>query len=150
MTLTWNDINVLIDGEDYLRVTQYTWWVNAYGYWMCKPEVGRNNERLYLARFILNYDGPLVVDHIDRNPNNNQKSNLRIATRSVNAMNSKLRTTNTSGVAGVRFVKHRGKWQARIKIDYQEKSLGYFLTFEEAVQARKTAEESYWAANKKA
>ncbi len=52
------------------------------------------------------------VDHINRNPLDNRKENLRLCTPSQNIGNQKLRASNRSGFKGVR--RHRGKWQAVI------------------------------------
>lgn len=61
-------------------------------------------------------------------------------------MDGKLRTTNTSGVTGVSVCQRRGKpaYKARIGIHNKEISLGTFSTFEEAVAARKAAEDKYF------
>lgn len=53
------------------------------------------------------------------------------------------RRTNTSGCAGVRLHKASGLWHARIVVKYKEISLGYFKTIDEAILARKSAEEKY-------
>lgn len=45
---------------------------------------------------------------------------------------------------GTSFDKSRNKWQARITINGKRKSLGLFLTQEEAISARKTAEQKYF------
>lgn len=45
---------------------------------------------------------------------------------------------------GTFFNKLRNKWQAQININGKQKSLGYFLTREEAIAARKTAEQKYF------
>jgi hypothetical protein len=50
------------------------------------------------------------------------------------------RTTNTSGHRGVRLHKTSNRWHARIVIEYREISLGYYDTFDEAVNARQHAE----------
>lgn len=42
-----------------------------------------------------------VIDHIDRNPLNNNLSNLREVSYKENAHNSSLRSTNSSGVEGI-------------------------------------------------
>lgn len=45
---------------------------------------------------------------------------------------------------GTSFSKLRNKWQAQININGKTKNLGLFLTQEEAIAARKTAEQKYF------
>ena len=44
---------------------------------------------------------PVLIDHIDQNPRNNQIENLRESTKKLNAYNSKMFKHNTSGIKGV-------------------------------------------------
>lgn len=55
---------------------------------------------------------PLVVDHINQNKLDNRLSNLRAVSRAVNALNSKNRINNTSGIKGVHYSPRRRKWSA--------------------------------------
>lgn len=80
-----------------------------------------------------------IVDHIDRNPLNNQKYNLRVVGKSENALNNSKQKNNTSGCRGVDFDKARNKWTARLKVGGVEVLHKRFYTIEEAVQARKEA-----------
>jgi len=80
-----------------------------------------------------------VVDHINGDKSDNRINNLQSVTQKVNVRKHGLFNTNTSGVTGVSWVKHRQKWRAR---DYSGKSLGYFKDFDDAVAARKRAEAS--------
>jgi hypothetical protein len=57
-------------------------------------------------------------------------------------MNKRLLDSNISGVAGVRF--ENKKWVAYIKVNYKKIWLGAFDNFEDAVNARKVAEEKYF------
>lgn len=59
-------------------------------------------------------------------------------------MNRVLLQTNTSGVTGVSFNKKSDKWEAYIGIDNKRIHLGKFNDFEDAVSARKEAEEKYF------
>ena len=75
------------------------------------------------------------VDHIDGDPLNNHRTNLRLATRAENARNRGKNTNNSSGYKGVRLRKGTQRWQARIKAGGKERHLGYFDTREEAARA---------------
>lgn len=56
-------------------------------------------------------------------------------------MNMKRPSHNTSGVIGVFWNKGVGKWTAKIKKNQITTNLGNFINFEDAVSARKKAEE---------
>lgn len=88
---------------------------------------------------------PDVVDHIDGNGLNNNICNLRHATSSQNAMNRSIRNDNSSGVVGVSWNSREKKFLACISINKKLKVLGYFNKKEEAIKARKSAEEKYYA-----
>lgn len=78
----------------------------------------------------------LTVDHIDKNKKNNRRNNLRICRHQQNDQNKNLLPTNTSRVTGVSKDNRRNKWRAYITIDNVQKSLGSYLTKEEAIKAR--------------
>jgi hypothetical protein len=109
--------------------------------WCLQDGYPFNNAFGKLSRYVKNYKGPLFIDHRDGDPLNNQRENLRKATVSQNNMNTCLASNNTSGVKGVRFDKERQKWIARIVINGKEINLGRFAKKEDAVKARKEAEE---------
>lgn len=73
----------------------------------------------------------LVNDHIDRDPLNNLRSNLRHCTQQQNCFNRK--RMNATGYAGVS--RHGGCWRARITINGQRSIIGLFATPEEAAKA---------------
>ena len=74
-----------------------------------------------------------VVDHINHDPLDNHRHNLRLATRSQNAANVGPYANNTSGYKGVDF--NQGKWRARITQHGKRHFLGTFDTAEEAARA---------------
>jgi len=82
------------------------------------------------------------IDHIDRNPSNNRIENLRLAKRNEldNGQNRKLNSNNTSGHVGVSYHSASEKWYAQIQANKKHKFLGFFMTKEEAIAARKEAE----------
>jgi len=75
------------------------------------------------------------IDHIDRNPSNNNIENLRVATHKQNMRNS-----NSKGCS---FHKASGKWRARITVDSKEKYLGLFENEDDARNAYLIAKEKY-------
>lgn len=83
------------------------------------------------------------VDHIDHDKTNNKISNLRSVSRQENARNTSLRPNNTSGANGVYFNKLAKKWCAYIKANNRTVPLGYFASFEDAVEARREADRLY-------
>lgn len=103
--------------------------------------------RIRLHRIIakrMGLDPDKEVDHIDGNPQNNQRHNLREATSSQNKMNSKLRSTNTSGYKGVCRNTRGDKWQATITVNYKSIHLGLFGSLKEAYKVRCAAEIEYF------
>jgi len=82
-----------------------------------------------------NYD---IVDHIDRNPNNNNYANLRWVNKSMNEKNKSIFINNRCGYAGVRC--DRGYWRASWTEDGIKKSKNC-NTMEEAIIFRKEMEE---------
>ena len=84
-------------------------------------------------------------DHIDRDPFNNRRYNLRKATVLENARNHNLRKDNKSGFIGVIWDKEHDKWLAYIRVKNKHKNLGRFLSKEEAVKARLNAEVIYFS-----
>lgn len=87
-----------------------------------------------------------VIDHINRDGFDNRLCNLRDVTQSENLQNASVSRKNKSGVTGVRFDVKRGKWVAEIKANYQNMSLGRFATKDEAVAARRKAEQELFTA----
>lgn len=119
----------LIDLEDVEKCKQQKWSVNR-----SDPEHGyvraKNTKiNVSLQRYILDYDGPLDVDHINRNRLDNRKCNLRIVSRTVNASNN--------GDKGI-YQQADGKWKVKVcrySTNYYSYGIG-FDTREEAIAYR--------------
>lgn len=105
----------------------------------------RSSNKGELSRFVLNVaDKTLIVDHINHNTLDNRRENLRVVSSSCNSMNRRLRTDNSSGVTGVRWHKATGKWQADIMAFGTNIYLGLFVDKDDAIKARKEAEDKYF------
>jgi hypothetical protein len=86
---------------------------------------------------------PKNIDHIDHDRSNNRLPNLRDVTHIENMSNQKIRSTNTSGIMGVRWDENRNKWHTRIRAQGKNFHLGRFQDFFLACCARKSAELKY-------
>lgn len=132
----------IIDYEDYPNVCNYTWNEKTDGGYIV---ANYNNTKIYLHRFIFdNLKTNEMIDHINHNVWDNRRSNLRVATNSQNQMNRDKPITNTSKVKGVYWHKNKQKWQANIQINGTLLYLGIFESKEDAITARKQAEEKYF------
>lgn len=130
------------DKEDYNLIKDYCWYFDGKNYVTARD----GNRKIKLHRLImrtLNCPTEIEVDHIKQNRYDNRKSQLRIATNSQNQFNKGLRKNNTTGVTGIYEDKNH-TWRVYICTNYENLYLGRFKTKEEAIKARKEAEEKYF------
>jgi len=129
----------LVDKADYDLISKITWNVENV---RCnyKRVSGHfiGGERVLLHQYLM---GCKYIDHINRNPLDNRRENLRKATFIENARNKGMYVTNSSGVIGVR--NRNGHWNATIN-NNGHVWLGTFSTKEEAIKARLDAESKYY------
>lgn len=126
------------DLEDYDKIKGYTWY-SSHGY-ISTRERG-NQKLLRLHRLVMNAPSNKVVDHINHNPLDNRKENLRVCNQSDNTINRKS-AKNYTGVQGVRLMPS-GKWETRLTY-HGKVYIKRFPTLEEAVSYRKQLEEKYF------
>ena len=114
----------IVSPEHYEHLNQFKW-CKSDGY--VQGIVNNKNWRLhrYIKLEILKENIPKghVVDHIDNNPLNNQKDNLRITTISENNYNKKKRNNCSSEYMGV--TKRQNKFESRININNKSLSAKY-------------------------
>ena len=136
-----NGMEAMVDDEDYEALMKWKWTAHYHTtskLWYVERNCG--GKTLSMHRQLMNVPANMCVDHKDRNTLNNQKSNLRIATRAQNNANrTASRSCLTSKFLGVAFESDRKKWTARIRKDGRGYRLGSFKTEREAAQAYNTA-----------
>jgi hypothetical protein len=136
-------------------LAEYNWYAlkrrnHAYDAVRGIPNPDWKHQKLeYLARVILSrkIERPLEyhekADHINNNPLDNRRENLRLATVGQNNHNARRRKDNTSGFKGVSWGKREKKWVVHISIEGKSKYLGQFDDLQEAREAYKTASIKY-------
>ena len=134
----------LVDEDDYDRLSSFKWMALKDPHGESRYCAGRTvtvapwvKSLILMHREVLGV-GPeekRVVDHINGDPLDNRKSNLRLATLSQNCRNSVRPKNNTSGFKGVDFNKDSQLWRARIHTDEGRVHLGYFDAPEKAYAA---------------
>lgn len=138
----------LVDDADFDWLSQWRWYYRSEGYPARHRHIddgpGTSIIRMHTAILGIIPSG-LMPDHIDRNKLNNQRSNLRLVTRSQNYRNSGLSTRNTSGFRGVSWDKAREKWDARITVNGVQIHLGRFDNLAEASMAYKAEVSKHFA-----
>lgn len=121
-----------VDDDDFEILNKYRWRCNKKGYAYRRQRYKEKRKDVLMHRFILNFPNS-DIDHKDRDKLNNQKSNLRLATRAQNSANSSKKKNCALMYKGVS--KKFNKFRAEIKCQGKRYKLGYFLTEEEAAKA---------------
>ena len=135
------------DVEDFDKIKKYTWYEHHKigGYCAVQTRDPATNKRIKMSHLVTNtVNSKEIVEHIDRDPFNNKKSNLRPATHEENARNRSLGKNNKSGFIGVHFDADRNKWVATITINNRNKVLGWFKNKDDAIKARLQAEKDHY------
>lgn len=138
----------LVDDADFEYLSRWTWQFNNRGYVNREGKVYlKDGSGLYLRktiilhRDILNAPKGMVVDHIDHNPLNNQRSNLRLCTPKQNLrhrqkMRTRLGQSQFIGVVYSDRKKRRKRWMPVVITGGKRFTFGYFATERQAAIAR--------------
>lgn len=125
----------LIDDCDYDFVSHFSWHAHKVGnnfYAVTTIHVKGKTGILYMHREIMGDPEGYLIDHIDHNGLNNVRSNLRLATKQQNAINS----TKIFGKVPLKgVIISRGAIIARIKKDGKMMQIGTYKTIEDAGRA---------------
>lgn len=124
----------LIDDCDYDLIHFYKWNVYKNGY--CTASELRKLKQTYLLhRIIAERMGidSSVIDHINGDPLDNRRCNLRSATTSKNMMNRGKQLNNKSGYKGV--TRRRDKWRVTVTVNRKHVYEAYFDDLIEAARA---------------
>lgn len=124
---------VLVDDDMLPVLNNYKWHVNSnYVRGYARGEVVK------MHRLIMSAPKGVEVDHINGNPLDNRRENLRLCSHAQNMANRKVNSTSASGYKGVNYDKNmsrRKRWAASIHHEGRRIKIGRYFTKEEAARA---------------
>jgi len=133
------EIFALVDDEDYEKLSVFTWNFYEHKNKTYAVRTDRSTGRqipIRMHRVIMEVDDPKVlIDHMDRNGLNNQKSNLRKCSNKKNCANRKSHNNATSKYLGVYLRKDTNKWRVEGTSDGKRFNIGSFFDETEAAKA---------------
>lgn len=132
------------DLEDYEKIKCLYWRLDSNGYVI--HSTSSNSDCILMHRYIMNVDDDKCVDHINHIVSDNRKSNLRIVTKGQNNMNKDFSKYNPFNVTGIRKSKAKNSitYESRIAVNGNKIHLGSYTKLEDAIKARKDAENKYF------
>lgn len=137
-----NGTYFFFDKEDYDKIKNYCWWYD--GRYVIAHSLKNDKyttDIIRMHRIVMDIKDreDINVDHKNLIRYDCRKSNLRKATDSENAMNKDYSYMSPTGIPGV--IKQNNKWSASITVNKNTINLGRFEKFNDAVNARKSAED---------
>jgi hypothetical protein len=119
-----------VDDNMFDMINQYSWNRTYMG----AAQAYIDSDRIYMHHLVLPRKDNLIVDHIDGDRTNNQRSNLRLATYSQNSANRK-KTHGTSIYKGVSWYEKQDKWVMKWYEGGRQLHGGYFDCEHDAAKA---------------
>lgn len=132
----------IVDDADFEYLNQWKWkltggratrnqHIGTVGNWR---EGKRKDKAVLMHRVIMGEPIDMEIDHINGNPLDNRKVNLRACTHQENRANTKRPVNNTSGYKGVYWHKQRSRWCTQITFMNKTYTLALFENPEEAAK----------------
>lgn len=134
----------LIDAEDIEIAKRHCWLRHPHGYARAGTRDAEGRQRgVLLHRLICRttQNAP-HVDHINGDPTDCRRANLRRCTRAENMRNQRMRADNRSGFKGVGLHAQTGLFRARVRAGGKVLNLGLFVSAEQAAAAAMKAREA--------
>lgn len=126
------------------KIADHIFGCDHYGY----PMTNINGKMVHLHQLVYGeIPHGKVIDHINRDKLDARLCNLRVVSRGENNYNQPKRRHNTTGYTGVYCDLHPRKnkpYYSRINKDNKTYNLGYFETLEQAIAARRKAEQDFY------
>lgn len=143
----------LVDDADFERLNQHRWFAykkqrkNRIIWYAARqlPRVNGKQKIRYMHQEIAEVTDPLLeVDHKNSDGLDNQRENLRPATRRQNMQNMLKASNRSSTLKGVVWHRRAQKWQAQIRVNGRNTYLGLFTDETVAGNAYQQAAEQHF------
>lgn len=116
-SITLHGISFIFDDADWPLVAIRRWYINPQGYACTSVRWPDGRRRtMCLHRYILGDPPAKTIDHINRDPCDNRRVNLRPCSYSENNRNRPTVVGKTSGYRGVSMSSKTGKWQVVVRV----------------------------------
>jgi len=132
----------VVDAADWPALSPFVWRLHPRGYAAREYRVSgrRGPVTVLMHRELMRPLPHEEVDHVNRDPLDNRRENLRVCSKSQNQGNSRKRVSYcgeppTSRYKGVSWHRAGGKWSATITIDRRQHWLGLYESEIEAAWA---------------
>lgn len=128
--------HAIVDDDDYDYLCQWKWHITSAGY------AARRNPRceyypsgriILMHRCLIPITDDFCIDHINGNPLDNRKINLRKAEHWQNGHNRPVQLNNTSGHKGICWSHREQKWKGHINVKGHRIHLGTYNQLTDAV-----------------
>jgi len=145
--------HTLVSNEDYEFLNQWKWYAlyqqNINGFYanrnvhLCYKNGKQITKSIRMHRLIIEHglgrelQKNEFIDHINHDPLDNRRENLRLVSNRQNQQNKKQKTT--SKYPGVSWHKRNKRWIAQISLNGRNKFLGTFIDEGEAAKAYECA-----------
>lgn len=119
----------LIDNEDIDKIINHSWWATSKNYVYCKTKC----KNIAIHRFLMNPPQNMQIDHINHNPLDNRKTNLRICTQIQNLKNRVFKNDKRIQIEKYESKKNKGiTWYLSIFYNRQRHYIGKYKSYDEA------------------
>ncbi len=130
----------IIDDEDFEQTNKFKWYaLKDRNTWYAVRTIYKadgKQKTIRMHREIMKMPPGIETDHKNHNGLDNQKKNLRCATRAENGQNRCIqKRPKSSRHKGVCWCRRDGKWRAQIKLNGRQIWLGHFNSEIEAALA---------------
>lgn len=120
LILTNSSAQILISPED-AELSKYVWNLGTHGYpqaWFPELKEQRPLHQVVMLRQGIVSNQQSVIEHLNGNPLDNRRDNLRRTSQTENLLRAK--------GGGVRWHKQMKKWQVRLTFQYVSIHIGYY------------------------